>query len=96
MRLVPIPLKLFDTCVYSSPYARPVTARYSNAGSFVTSGAIVAGGHQISFAQANHHRTSGPRVSLVGLSFYYLSSGCVATSAATKPAALQHTIWYYI
>ena len=71
--------------------------RYSNAGRFVTNGAIVAGGHQISFAQANHHRTAGPRVSLqVGLSFYYLSSWCVATSAATKPAALQHTIWYYI
>ncbi len=78
---------------------RPVscTARYSNAGRCDTSGAMFAGGHQISFAQANHHRSAGPLVSLqVGFPFCHLSAWCVATSAATTSAAVQHTIWSYV
>jgi len=82
--------------VYVLWAVRHACARYSNAGRCDTSGAIVAGGHQKIFAQANHHRTAGPPVSLqVGLPFYYLSSWCVATSAATTSAAVQHTIWSY-
>ena len=60
--------------VYELWAVRHACARYRNAGRCDTSGAIVAGGHQISFAQANHHRTAGPPVSLqVGLPFHLVT-----------------------
>ncbi len=60
------------------------------------SGAIFAGGHQINFAQASHHRTAGPLVGLqVGLPFFTCHLG-VASSAATTSAAVQHTICSHI